>query len=952
MANTVKINFDLNNDKTLDLDTSGESSAITGVDSAGLSKYYGTDVSGTPGFFDLPGGGASTNSSLSKIPRNDRLVSYWSMDESANTTRADFLGNFNLSDVNGVGSVTGKNNNAADFNGTNDYLQNTTFEKTLGGSDFTISFWVNINSLASDNGILGQFLNDSGDRRFYVSVLVDGSIRFLVGNSTGTSSFTITTAASQVSVATTTLITVTFETTTGTSTIYKNGGLLLKQESSTTAVNGPSTANTVTTPFIVGRNGELTDYLDGWIDELAIWNVALTPNEITEYYNSGTGYFLEDLAETVAASFTDTNPGSLLEKLAASEGIEPRLINEGSFERVELGHSKELDYGVSLPYSSRLLYYFPLDEASGTRFSNDKGVALTEVGGGKVLTTFEWESTFAKIDTTEATSLENNLNQIKFNGKSFTINVFHSLFLNPTGVAKQWGGVGNQLWEIKINATGNVVFEFSNDGGTTVDSLTTSLNHATNSAIDMITVTYDAISGDANIYIDGVNDGNATFNTGGFIDSAEMFVLGKDSSGNIQSASMGHLCIWDVVLDAETIQRYYNYVVNFVNLEVYPYPRPNIQHLSYNLKDNYGSLERKLVAGYKQSLSYQGSGNRDDTTVVKIEPYLLKESTFPNPSFLQHYFKLGELRGRRFDIYGTGCLEEEGVVTAKAHKVDNGAVFDGSSYLYLENVSKQIYTDSVSVGFWVSFDSASIGTEVNLFTNETANSSELGIDIYKDATNILRAKISNTGGSYSVEEFSTTTFAADTLYHVVVTHRRSSPRLRIYVNGSLENSDFDSGTVTIHNTGAPFFVGAKPGAANYFQGTLSELFITGREMSSTEITTVYNSGAGITFDLPKIKVSNDVTEETLTGTVTLDNLSDSRQVLDPNGVARDVILPDPPVKGIDILVLNNSDNLSANGNTINIKETAAGPVAETLDDTTGNTHRHCLYTGTQWVYYS
>ena len=94
--------------------------------------------------------------------------------------------------------------------------------------------------------------------------------------------------------------------------------------------------------------------------------------------------------------------------------------------------------------------------------------------------------------------------------------------------------------------------------------------------------------------------------------------------------------------------------------------------------------------------------------------------------------------------------------------------------------------------------------------------------------------------------------------------------------------------------------------------------------------------------------------ETLAATKTLATLDPIVQALDPNGAARDVVLPDPPTNNDHFVIINNSDGLSASGNTLNIKETAAGAIIQTLDDTTGLLSINAIYNSTAgtWVLWS
>lgn len=97
-----------------------------------------------------------------------------------------------------------------------------------------------------------------------------------------------------------------------------------------------------------------------------------------------------------------------------------------------------------------------------------------------------------------------------------------------------------------------------------------------------------------------------------------------------------------------------------------------------------------------------------------------------------------------------------------------------------------------------------------------------------------------------------------------------------------------------------------------------------------------------------------INRETLAATKSLASGDDIVQALDPNGTARDVILSDPPAANDYFVIINDSDGLSGSGNTLNIKETAAGGIIQTLDDTTGLLSINAIYhSGTStWVLWS
>ena len=115
-------------------------------------------------------------------PFHSDLVAYWPMDESSGSTAADSAGGHDgtLVNMSSAAWVSGKMDNALQFDGSNDYVD----VGYIGAHDnLTISLWVNASSLSkSYNSIFHCDGWSSGDVHFMI--LSNGRVRFsLNGNS-------------------------------------------------------------------------------------------------------------------------------------------------------------------------------------------------------------------------------------------------------------------------------------------------------------------------------------------------------------------------------------------------------------------------------------------------------------------------------------------------------------------------------------------------------------------------------------------------------------------------------------------------------------------------------------------------------------------------------------------------------------------------------------------------
>lgn len=217
---------------------------------------------------------------LTKSPNNLGLVGYWSFGDGRGAVATDFSGNkrsLNLN--NGPAWATGKIGASLDFDGVNDFASVTSTLGITGNATFTLSAWIRPDSVGSAATIAG-FIGGggAGDAAMILAPNGSGSVGLWM-NSCGavTGTGVITTGSWQHIV-----ITKTAGSSATTVTLYVNGvsQSLSTQFSSCT----PSIAST---RFNVGSgwNASNSDQLfDGRIDEVRVYNRALSSTEVTALY--------------------------------------------------------------------------------------------------------------------------------------------------------------------------------------------------------------------------------------------------------------------------------------------------------------------------------------------------------------------------------------------------------------------------------------------------------------------------------------------------------------------------------------------------------------------------------------------------------------------------------------------------------------------------------------------
>lgn len=204
------------------------------------------------------------------------MVSYWRLDETSGTVFADYFGT-NPASFAGTGSpgyVTGVVDGAVDLPGTNQLLGTANTGNPT--SALTLLAWIKPDDLSTrDRGIISK------DGAFSLTVESDGDkISFTVGNSTYYE-FEPNVPANFIPEKKWTFVAATFDGATKRMRIYINGTEVGN------VVGTISSLGNSSTPYVLGwdANFETNRYLDGAIDETAVFNRVLTPAEIQLQYS-------------------------------------------------------------------------------------------------------------------------------------------------------------------------------------------------------------------------------------------------------------------------------------------------------------------------------------------------------------------------------------------------------------------------------------------------------------------------------------------------------------------------------------------------------------------------------------------------------------------------------------------------------------------------------------------
>ncbi|MFZ5391911.1 MAG: LamG-like jellyroll fold domain-containing protein [Patescibacteria group bacterium] len=220
------------------------------------------------------------------------LVSYWPMDELTDSSVEDVKGT-NNGTATGTKIIDGKFGKARSFNGTtSDYISiphsaDLDFERT---STFSISSWFKSNTTGYES-IVSK--TDSAYKGWTLFKLANSdpnrpnSVCLILTNVNATSDMFACTPANSISAGNTYHIAMTYAGNSDASgvKIYFNG----ISQTVTSFRNNLTGSIQNSSPTLIGKHAYAGGnyYLNGWMDELRIYNIVLSSSQVTNQYNEG-----------------------------------------------------------------------------------------------------------------------------------------------------------------------------------------------------------------------------------------------------------------------------------------------------------------------------------------------------------------------------------------------------------------------------------------------------------------------------------------------------------------------------------------------------------------------------------------------------------------------------------------------------------------------------------------
>jgi hypothetical protein len=218
------------------------------------------------------------------------LVAHWRLDDGAGTTATDTSGNNHHGTISGNPQwVTGHFGGALLFDGSNDYID-VKFSPEFSLNEFTITAWVNLAAEPVESGVFGtrsgpdntfdykveatMIHGDIGSGTAWLNTAID------IGNQTGTNG-----QDGDLALDTWYLTTYVIDNTNQEVRLYLDGDL--KQ---TISISGTPLLMKSDQSMRIGHTGYGSEFMNGMIDDVRIYNEALTEVEILAVMEDSEGY--------------------------------------------------------------------------------------------------------------------------------------------------------------------------------------------------------------------------------------------------------------------------------------------------------------------------------------------------------------------------------------------------------------------------------------------------------------------------------------------------------------------------------------------------------------------------------------------------------------------------------------------------------------------------------------
>ena len=228
---------------------------------------------------------------------------------------------------------------------------------------------------------------------------------------------------------------------------------------------------------------------------------------------------------------------------------------------------------------------------------------------------------------------------------------------------------------------------------------------------------------------------------------------------------------------------------------------------------------------------------------------------------LNAYYKFDESSGNASDSVGSNTLTNNGTATYSAGKINNGTALARAStqYFSIADTSAFDLSGDFSVSCWLKVATAPTSGQQFVIMGKDANGADntRSYDLnYANSGGTKRFELAIFPTGYSYPSYWAGAFNYDlgtatwVYVTVVVTIANgNSTKAELYINGTSQGNFtlFDgTGATSVQNSTSAFQIGYES-FQGAFDGMIDEFGLWSRVLTSTEVTQLYNGGAGLAY---------------------------------------------------------------------------------------------------------
>lgn len=211
---------------------------------------------------------------------------------------------------------------------------------------------------------------------------------------------------------------------------------------------------------------------------------------------------------------------------------------------------------------------------------------------------------------------------------------------------------------------------------------------------------------------------------------------------------------------------------------------------------------------------------------------------------LVYYYSCEEASGDLIDAHGSNDLTDFNTVGSATGIVGNARDFEASnSEYFMSSSNSDLQGGDIDMTWaaWVKMESTASYRVV--ISKDGGSQWEYQI-YYRNSDQRFVFYLENTGGSIDLAASSFGTPSTATTYFICCRYDANANLAKISVNGVEDTSSFSGGTRVATNN---FYVGRESGGS-YWDGLIDEIGFWKRHLTDAEVTELYNSGAGRSYN--------------------------------------------------------------------------------------------------------